>query len=73
MQYTDDILKDLENVIAQSMETAKTHHGSYMDSLQGFLNTVTANRAELNPMGEESDETMQNAEMPDIQISTDIS
>ena len=50
MQYTDDILKNLENTISHSMETSKSRHDSYMSSLQGFLDVVTANRAELNPI-----------------------
>ena len=36
MQYTDDILKNLENAIGHSMEVAKVRHDSYIGSLQEF-------------------------------------
>ena len=49
MQYTDDILRNLENTISHSMDAAKARHDAYVSSLQGFLDVVTANRAELNP------------------------
>lgn len=49
LQYTDDILGNLENAIARSMETSKVRHDSYMNSLQEFYTIVSSNRAELNP------------------------
>jgi len=75
MQYTDDILRNLENTIAHSMETAKTRHDAYVSSLQGFLDIVTANRAELNPTEEEpaakSAEPMAE-ELPKVEITSDM-
>ena len=49
LQYTDDILGNLENAIAHSMETARIRHEGYMGSLQEFYTIVSSNRAELNP------------------------
>ena len=72
MQYTDDILKNLENTISHSMETSKSRHDSYMSSLQGFLAVVTANRAELNPIADEPAETSRKEELPNVQISSDM-
>lgn len=72
MQYTDDILKNLENTISHSMETSKSRHDSYMSSLQGFLDVVTANRAELNPIADEPTETSRKEELPNVQISSDM-
>ncbi len=72
MQYTDDILKNLENTISHSMETSKSRHDSYMSSLQGFLDVVTANRAELNPIADEPAETSRKEELPNVQISSDM-
>lgn len=72
MQYTDDILKNLENTISHSMETSKARHDSYMSSMQGFLDVVTANRAELNPTADEPSETSKKEELPNVQISSDM-
>lgn len=72
MQYTDDILKNLENTISHSMETSKARHDSYMSSMQGFLDVVTANRAELNPTADEPSESSKKEELPNVQISSDM-
>ncbi|MGN0350532.1 MAG: ATPase [Roseburia sp.] len=49
MAYTDDMLKNLEEVLSHSIDTSKARYDSLINSLQGFLDVVTANRAELNP------------------------
>ena len=53
IQYTDDILKSLEEVISNAVDTSKARYDSLHHSLQGFLDVVTANRAELTPDPEE--------------------
>ncbi|MGN0348164.1 MAG: ATPase [Roseburia sp.] len=73
MQYTDDILKNLEHAISHSLDTAKIRHESYMNSLQGFLDVVQANRAELNSSGEEQPESSPaTEELPKVEISSDL-
>ena len=73
MQYTDDILKNLENTISHSMEAAKSRHNSYINSLQGFLDVVTANRAELSPMDDETGSVeKESEELPNVQITSDM-
>lgn len=73
MQYTDDILKNLENTISHSMEAAKSRHDSYINSLQGFLDVVTANRAELSPMDDETESAeKESEELPNVQITSDM-
>ena len=77
MQYTDDILRNLENTIAHSMDVAKTRHDSYLNSLQEFYDIVSTNRAELNPAVDEaemmSDATMQaQEELPNVDISAEL-
>lgn len=73
MQYTDDILKNLENTISHSMEAAKSRHDSYINSLQGFLDVVTANRAELSPIDDETESAGKEAEeLPNVQITSDM-
>ena len=49
MQYTDDCLGDLQNIITHSMENITNKYNEYMKSLQISLDVVVANRAELNP------------------------
>ena len=73
MQYTDDILKNLENTISHSMEAAKSRHDSYINSLQGFLDVVTANRAELSQMDDETGSVeKESEELPNVQITSDM-
>ena len=74
MQYTDDILRNLENTISHSMETAKARHDSYVSSLKGFLDIVTANRAELNPTADEPSEgaSSKTEELPKVEITSDM-
>lgn len=75
MQYTDDILRNLENALSHSIETAKVRHEAYISSMQGFLDIVTTNRAELGPIGDES-ETLADAsekeDLPKVDISSDM-
>lgn len=77
MQYTDDILKNLENTISHSMDAAKARHDAYMASLQGFYDVVSSNRAELNPTVEEPESKPKAAapaqeELPKVEISSDM-
>ncbi len=72
MQYTDDILKNLEETISHSMEAAKVRHESYLSSLQGFLDVVTTNRAELNTTVGEPEAELKKEELPNVQISADM-
>ena len=72
MQYTDDILKNLENAIAHSMEAARVRHDSYMGSLQEFYDIVSTNRAELNPMAEEDLSAQADEGMPAVQVPADM-
>lgn len=75
MQYTDDILRNLENALSHSIETAKVRHEAYISSMQGFLDIVTTNRAELGPIGDGS-ETLADAsekeDLPKVDISSDM-
>lgn len=75
MQYTDDMLKNLENAIARSMEAARVRHDSYIGSLQEFYDVVSANRAELNPTVEEDytqGAAQMDEELPLINITADL-
>ena len=47
--YTDDMLNNLEASLTGAIETSKARSESLIGALQGFLDIVTANRAELVP------------------------
>ena len=49
MQYTDDILANVENLITQTMKTTSEHYESFMAGLNQYNDVVNANRVELNP------------------------
>ena len=50
MHYTDDMLANVENIIAQSMEGAAFRYEQLITGLNQCYETVKANRAELFPM-----------------------
>lgn len=50
VSYTDERLKSLEDILTNSIETSKARYESLISALQGFLNVVSSNRAELRPM-----------------------
>ena len=73
MQYTDDILRNLEMSISHAMDSAKARHDNYMTSLQEFYDVVSSNRAELNPAGEQTMEDSQaTGELPDVDVNADM-
>lgn len=51
--YTDDLLSTIESVIANSMETTQARTDSFLQTMQGYLDIVVANRNELVPSQEE--------------------
>ena len=50
MKYTDDMLANVENIIAQAMEGSAFRYEQLMSGLSNCYETVKANRAELFPM-----------------------
>ena len=49
MQYTDDILANVENLMTQTMKTTTDHYESFISALNHYSDIVNANRVELNP------------------------
>ena len=49
MQYTDDILANVENLMTQTMKTTAEHYESFIGALNHYNDIVNANRVELNP------------------------
>ena len=75
MQYTDDILRNLENTVSHAMETSRARYDSYASSMQGFLDIISANRAELNPTAGEpvsSAASSQQEDLPKVEITSDM-
>ena len=79
--YTDDMLKNLEASLTGAIETSKARSESLIGALQGFLDIVTANRAELVPeqiehskeQGTKEQPAEQSTEeLPEIDVSADL-
>lgn len=49
IQYTDDILGNIENILGHSIDVAQAKYENLIASLQSCNDIVTANRAELHP------------------------
>ena len=49
IQYTDDILANLGNIITHSIEVSTNDYNTMLANLRQIDSIVSANRAELNP------------------------
>ena len=49
IQYTDDILANLESIIEHGISVANEHYGQLLTDLNNCLNVVQTNRMELRP------------------------
>ncbi len=56
VQYTQDMLKSVENIINHTMEGAQGRFDSFMSSLKSSYDIVAANRAELDHSIQRNDE-----------------
>ena len=61
MGYADDQLHEIEEVLSNSIETSQARYDSLISSLQGFLDVVTKNRAQLFPQTEAAEEAAASA------------
>ena len=67
MGYADDQLHEIEEVLSNSIETSQARYDSLISSLQGFLDVVTKNRAQLFPQTAASaGQAAESAEEPQI-------
>lgn len=53
MQYMDDMLANLENIIAASSQTASANYDSLLNSMNHYLEIIQSNRMELHPVEDE--------------------
>lgn len=56
MTYTDDMLKNLEIIMKQTMDTSAARQEAFMKNMTEIYDIVTANRAELHPEEEAPEE-----------------
>jgi len=56
MQYMDDILAYLENIIGSSIQSANTNYENLLGSLNQYKDIIQSNRNELHPVEEEIEE-----------------
>ena len=68
--YTDDMLKSIEDIISGSIETTRARTDNFVSSLQGYLDVVTANRAELVPQELESENIQ--ASVPEKEAASSV-
>ncbi|MGN9018549.1 hypothetical protein ACTNBM_06090 [Lachnospiraceae bacterium HCP1S3_C3] len=66
VQYTDDVLANLQNIITHSMENINIKYDNLMKSLSTSLDVVNANRQELNAQDE-----AETAEQGDAEVVSD--
>lgn len=56
MQYMDDMLAHLENLIASASQLAASHYENLLNSLNQYQDIIQSNRNELHPSKNEEDE-----------------
>ncbi|WP_075719602.1 ATPase [Roseburia sp. 499] len=75
IQYTDDILKNLEEIIGHAMDTTQARTDNLMKSLQNCYDLVNTNRNELRPEEEQevpAEEPTPEKEVPQMEVNTDL-
>ena len=50
MQYLDDMLVNMENLMTTTLNAATTHYESFFNTINDYNEVVKANRAELHPI-----------------------
>ena len=65
MMYTDDKLRELEDLLTNSLDTSRARYENLINSLQGYLDIVSANRAEFAPKTEEPENLEQEPDNED--------
>ncbi|MCR5665803.1 MAG: ATPase [Eubacterium sp.] len=56
MEYTDNLLKSIEDLLSHTIDTSKNRFDGLMKSLQGTLDVVSSNRMQLSPPEETIEE-----------------
>lgn len=65
VQYTDSMLANMQSIIQNTMDSYNTRYSSLINSLNGYYDMITENRAELAPtLGTEEAEETSEEEIP---------
>ncbi|MBQ3665466.1 MAG: ATPase [Lachnospiraceae bacterium] len=72
MQYTDDILAQLQNIITHTMDNVTAKYDEFMKALDKSLEVVVANRNELAPQEEVMEEVQEDLDVDQINVDTDF-
>lgn len=70
MQYTDDILANIQNLLAYSIDNFQTKYESFITSVNKSLEIVVANREELRPQEEPAPEQPSEEATPEYEDYT---
>lgn len=62
MQYLDDMLEHLDNLMTATVNTTNAHYESFIESISKYHEVVNTNRAELHPVTDLIDEMEQNSD-----------
>ncbi len=73
MAYTDDKLRSVEDILVNSIDTSKARYDNLINSLQGFLDMVVANRMELFPADPEPEVDLPKIKESDTVETIDLS
>ena len=70
MAYTDNNLRIIQEIITATMEETRTKTDNYMNQMQGYLDIITSNRAELQPpQAPVQEPVVPTAETPQVDVS----
>lgn len=72
MQYMDDMLAHLENIISASTQSAVSNFEGLIGSLNQYKDIIQSNRNELHPVEEELDEAVDLEEKEDTDDNIDV-
>lgn len=73
MSYVDEQLRSIEDVLANSIDTSRARYENLISSLQGFLDIVSQNRAQLFPSEQPMPEEPEMIDEPDVTNITILS
>ncbi len=62
--YTDELLKSVQDIVKSSIDTTRARNETFLNTMQGYLDVIVGNRAELNPQPEPKTAESQPAPAP---------
>ncbi len=72
--YTDELLANIQTILANSIETAKNRNETFLATMQTYLDTVDANRASLMPetITDVPEENVSNTEVQSVSETENV-